>query len=494
MQKKVLIAVGDKSYSELLKLNFEDHPQDFLISSHEVLHRRYLTEILNIEKPDILIIHDHYLNSDFHEKEEQDKELITLIRNIRIQYEDSLRVVLLCERPKGDLLLSTLVSIGVMDIFNTNSVDLIKFIEQLKDKPRFSRVEKFLVASTPILQGLEELEEEEFEQEKPDEKPIIKKVIEKKVVQKVVNKNIVKRDYKIHIHNHTEKIVGVPVKKKLIMIGSPVARSGSTFVSHLLARTLTQMGIGSTYIESPFSKSYTYDRFIGHKHTNYYRSKFYQYSKYVDTKQISVYEWTKSDVEVVCKHPKNEPIYKEEDITFETLIKVLFSTQSTITIIDVGTDWQYEIFQDAFDIADYVYFVIEPDIPLFQYLEESNDESVTFFYKLLDHEKSALIGNRFDKAILKGSLIKDLYGDKIKTLFPAFSAADIYQAQYDGVFLNDYKEYSKRLEPYITPLLEEILPTEFLKKHRKGIGFMKGLFNKKITFEKTTLKGEETSL
>ena len=100
MKKKVLIAVGDKSYTAILKETFEKYPEQFVLSPQEVLHRRFLEEILDIEKPDVLVIHDYYLGSDFIRQEQKDQELATFFRNFRINYDDSLRIVFLCERDR----------------------------------------------------------------------------------------------------------------------------------------------------------------------------------------------------------------------------------------------------------------------------------------------------------------------------------------------------------------------------------------------------------
>ncbi|MEK3992655.1 hypothetical protein [Robertmurraya sp. FSL R5-0851] len=506
---KVLIAVGDKSYTDILTETFSQHTDYFTLSSQEVLHRRFLEEIVELEKPDMLVIHDYYLESDFTRDEMKEQELATFFRKLRVEYDDSIRIVFLCERPKGDPFLSSLVSMGILDIFNSNAFDLDEFIQQLKDKPRFAKVEKFLVSIVPhtttIPVAEEEVnEDEEAEEDSPKkdrkektEKQVVQKVIEKKVVQKVVNKNVIKRDYTVQVHNHTEKIVGIPIKKKLVMIGSPIQRSGSTFVSHLLARTLTQMGVPTTYVESPFSNAYTYDRFFGTEHASDYRSKFYQFSKYIDPKVKSVFDWNKFDVDIICKHPTNEPVYQEDEVAFESLIKVLFSSSSSVTIMDVGTDWEYELFQDVFDIADHVYFVFEPDIPFIQYFEETKDDRISFMRDKLSSEKSAIIGNRFDKPTLESALIQDMYKDKIITSIPVFPVKEVFQAQLEGKFLNEYKESQKRMELHLQPLLEEILPGEFLKKHRKGTGLFKGLFNKNITIEKKESKlteGEEQKI
>ncbi|MEI2356709.1 hypothetical protein [Mesobacillus zeae] len=498
MKKKVLIAVGSKSYADILKDTFVNHPNDFVLSSQEVFHRRFLEEIIETEKPDILLIHDYYLDSDYTRQEQKEQEFVSIIKKIRVKYDDSIRVVFLCERPKGDPFISRLVSMGVWDVFNTHSYDLEDFIAQLLDKSRFSRVEKFLVHSGPFEQQDDPEEPSDFEptkgarDEEKNEKPIVQKVVEKKVVQKVVNKTTIKRDYSFHVHNHTERIVGIPVKKKLVMIGSPMSRSGSTFIAHLLTRALTQLGVSTTYVESPFSKAYTYDRFYGHIHTENYRSKFYQSSKDFNSKINIESEWMKSDVELICKHPVNEPVYRNEEVTFENLIKVLFSSSSSVTVIDVGTDWQHELFQDTFDIADHAYFIMEPDIPLIQSFEESQSPSIELLRKQLDNEKSSIIFNRFEKSIFKNSLLKDLYSEKIVTYFSSFPVTDVFEAQYQGIFLNDYMDYQKRLGCMVQPLLEDILPQEFMKKKKKNSGLLKGIFNKKFVVEKSETKGEET--
>lgn len=506
--KRILLAIGNTDYSKILRSHFANHADELEVLEQEIMHHKYLNEIVELEKPDILLVHDYYLSSDTEMGPEREKEWITFIQYLRVTYEDGIRVVFLCERAKGDPFLSQLVQNNVLDIFNNNAIDITEMMEQLKDRPRYSRVSKFVINSPSTLTVGDLTTENEDEaligDQAPDnestpaatqtEKPqkvVIKNVIEKKVEKKVkvVNKNVIKRDYSIQIHNHTEKIVGVPVKRKLVMIGSPIARSGSTFISHILARTLADMGIDTTYVESPLARPYTFDRFIGQQHSADYRSRFYQFSKYIDPKIQSIYDWSKDEVELICKHPTNEPIYKENDVAFETFVKVLFSNKSTVTIVDVGTDLKYELYQDVFDIADHAYFVIEPDIPFIQYMEESKEDFIEFLHTQIEHEKSYFIGNRFDKSLLNNELLKDLYEGKIKTHFPAFNVKDVFQAQFDGIFLNDYKDYQKQIDPFIEPLLEDILPKEFLKKYKKGTGFLKGLFNKKITLE----KGEEST-
>ncbi len=486
--KKVLIAVGDKDYTNILKNTFAKYPKEFTLSSQEVFHRQYLLEIVENEKPDILVVHDDYLSSSYSTDEEKEKEWLQFIRRFYTAFDETLRLVFLCERPRGDVFLSTLVSLGVRDIFNANSFDLDVFIQQLIEKPRFINVEKFLLLNQGVSIPPISFENEEDKEEAAEEKST---KTEKTVVQKVVNKNIIKRDYKIEILNQTEKVIGVPVKKKLIMVGSPLPRSGSSFISHLLARALTQMDVSVTYVENPYAKPYTYDRFIGHQKTNNYRSKFYEYSKDIPNSFDIVSDWKVEQVSLICKHPTHEFIYLGQDIGFDTWVKVLYSTPSTITIIDVGSDWNNDVFRDLYDITDHLYIVLEPDFPYIQYFEEAEDLSTKFLRELLLTNKTSLIGNRFTHHMKENEIIKELYTGKFKTTVPAFPAQDIFESQYQGIFLNDYKDYHKFLEPVLFPLLNEILPGELMKRQKSGL--IKKLFGKKISIQKFETKGAEAT-
>ncbi|WP_078557286.1 hypothetical protein [Bacillus alkalicellulosilyticus] len=521
--KKVLLAIGSGDYSKILRRRFDMHLDSFEVSEQEVMHRRYLYEILDLEKPDILILHDYYLASDLSSKAEKEQEWISFIQTIREQYDDAVRVVFLCEREKGDPFLASLVHNHVLDIFYSNAIDMTQMIDQLKDKPRFSRVSKLTTTGNlSSVSSIERLEENEREipqdtqeekevvsledakqkapkkesstqtseqtppkekKEKPEKKPrpIIKKVVEKKV--NIVNKQVIKRDYHIEITNQVERVVGVPLEKKLVLVGSPFPRSGSTFVSHLLARELAKIGVTVTYIESPYSTAYSYDRFGGHNDIPNYRSKFYQFTKEIDPKLKSTFDWTYSDVNLIVKHPDNEPIYDLNEIPFDVYIKILLAQQSIVTIVDVGTDWHQEIYRDLYDIATHAYFIVEPDISNIQYLEDPDNIHTSFFREVLSHQKSSLIGNRFDNELLENELLADLYKETITTCIPHFSSVDVFTSHHSASFLNDLKKPNPMIYDSLLPIIKDLLPPEYLKKQKGGL--FSGLFSKKVNIRKT---------
>ncbi|WP_209124356.1 hypothetical protein [Alkalihalobacillus sp. BA299] len=493
--KRILLAIGEPNYSKILRERFKYYADDFAVLDQEVLHHKYLLEILETEQPEILIVHDYYLQSDKETPADKEMEWLDLIETVRTQFDDSVRVVFLCERKKGDVFLSELVNRNVLDIFNNNSINIHEMIEQLMEKPKYSNASKFK-ASTPYTnanfqQPVEDDDDEPSEDEvtpsneklEKEDKPIIQKVIEKKVVNKVVNKQVVKREFQLNVTSNVDRIVGVPIERKLVLIGSPFARSGSTFISHLVANVLADMGVDTTYIESPYSHAYTYDRFVGHENAPNYRSKYYKFTKEIDPKKLSVFEWKIDNLNLIVKHPSDEPVYDQNEVNFETFVKILLTSQTPITIVDVGSDWDKEVIQEFYDIADQVYMVIEPDISNIQFLEESLDKSTTFYRKVLEDDKTSIIGNRFDEKLLKNEIINDLYKDKLNAVIPNFPPKDVFDTQYQGDFLYKQKHLKQSIDQSVKPILKDLLPDKFLKKKSKENSWLKNMFNKSISIE-----------
>ncbi|GEL05552.1 hypothetical protein [Rummeliibacillus stabekisii] len=137
----VLLAIGDTGLSDLLRKPLVESGFDVL--QDEVLHRNYLNEFIEIQRPNIVIVHDVYLPSDFDEdKAKRDAEIVALIEDWRMRYDNNLRVVYLCVRDRKDPLLAKLVARNVLDIFYERSLKTGPFVEQLKEEPKFANVSR----------------------------------------------------------------------------------------------------------------------------------------------------------------------------------------------------------------------------------------------------------------------------------------------------------------------------------------------------------------
>ncbi len=490
---RVLLAIGEPNISKILRNNLNEHHEHFTVEQQEVLHHKYFDEIIGTAPPDIIIVHDTHLESDKGSKQESELEWLRFAESLRERFNDQVRLVFICEREKGDPFLHELLNRNVLDIFHTRSIPIATLIEQLKERPRYSNAAKFKVDrpyfnNAQVNASVQDETDGHVEEEEPEEKEekptnVIQKVVEKKVVNKIVNKQVVKRNYKVNVTQNVDRVVGVPIEKKLVLIGSPFSRSGSSFVSHLLASVLADIGIGATYIESPFSPAYTYDRYSGHSKIDFYRSSFYQHTKEIDPKKPSVFHWELDGINMVVKHPSDEPVYTEKEISFETFVKVLMNAQTPVVILDVGKDLNKEVYQDIYDMANQMYMVMEPDIANIQYLIESNEHSPSVYRKVMEDEKCKLIANRFDKSLQKNDIIKDLYDKPLTASIPTFPSKEVTESQINGEFLIKNKALQDEIDESINPLLKELLPEEFLKKKSKEGSWIKNLFSRSVSIE-----------
>lgn len=487
--KKVLLAIGDATYSKILRNHLSTHEDDFEVIDSEVMHHRYLDEFIIEEQPDILILHDYYLPNDF---ESSDREWIETVYRIREQFNDKVRVVFLCERESSDPFLTNLVAYHVLDIFNTNSIDLDIMIGQLKDEPLFSNVSKFMNTAAEVAKvdipapAIAEPQQEQGDSvdataPKEVEEPPPQKPKREKREKPVIQKQVIKRNYQIQLSDQVERIVGIPVERKTVLVISPFARSGSTFFSHIISRQLAMMGVSTTYMENPFKPAYTWDRFNGHNLKPNYRSKYFQQTTEYELDSDQIEDWIYRDVNLLVKNPAAEKDYDEQYFGFDNYIKMLFGSTATATVIDAGADWSKPVFRELFSIASHVFCVVEPDLSNLQNVFDENDLQKRLLLEMANDEKFYLIGNRFsnkfDKELIE--LTSEALDLDFTAVIPEFSSQDVFMSQVKGEFLNDSRKNREIIEKSLAPVLELLLPKEFLKKQKRS-GIMGRLINKKI--------------
>lgn len=472
---RILLAVGNENVSQILRKHINMSGKFHLIDQ-EVMHFRYLDEIIEMERPDQLIVHDVFLPSDKKGKEEREEEWLTFFHLTRQKY-DTLRIVFLCERSRDDIFLNQIVGLGVLDIFNESAINMDTFTNQLSNPAKYANVAKFRdtgsIAAVTIEGKLSDdqksLDKSKANEDvgevnvnstdanqssdtlKADSKP--KKVprSEKPPKEKVIEKTV-------------EKLVLLPVEKKTILVGSPFTRSGSTFVSHLLAKAIADLGVPVTYIENPFQRAYSYDRFDGHRRTESYRSLFYSYLE--KNASFYNYRWDIDGVQMIVKHP-DEPIYTEEQVDFELFIKILLKIESPISIIDVGSDWDKKVYQDLMDVASNVFMVIEPDISDIQYLEDPSNSRTSTYREVISHENTILLGNRMNEHFFKNKLIKELYSDKLQIAVPYYSLETVFECQERAIFINDHSENKEKVQVALSYIIDKIVPESILRRKRK---------------------------
>ncbi|MBU8908061.1 hypothetical protein [Desertibacillus haloalkaliphilus] len=518
--KRILLALGEPKFNEILRRHLTNK-DGFYVIKQEPVHVKYLDEIIEDERPNMIIFHDRYISSNYEDMSDREVEWLQIVEKLRTSYDDTIRVVFFCERDKGDPFLSELVNRNVLDIFRGND-DSEEVIKQLEDQPRYSRVaklrtkEKIEVSNeqSEVVDESNDLEgeqssvvnettsrdqqeqtinstnnsEEKMEQEKAQSRPIFKR----EVVKKVVEKNVIKRELKLNVTNQIEKVIGVSIRPKIILVSSPFSGVGTTFYAHILSRALKGYDLGVNYVENPYADPYTYDRFVGHLRVENYQSIFHRYLSEDDT-LTSLNQsnrnnfWVHEGVQLIVKNP-NEPNYSEDELEFETFVKVLLSIHNNpFSIVDVGGYLDHPVVKDLIDIADQIHLVFPNDLSRLQHMEESDEERFHIARSLMRNDKTKLIGNHFTPKIQNHELVRELFQDQPIYVIPPFDQDLVFMALVNGKHIFDEMKPDTKSDEFIEVILEQILPKEFIKKKRKeDRSLLKKLFNKRVSLSSDT--------
>jgi len=519
--KKILLATGNKNMNDILRRTLKG---SFNVIHIEVSHHKFIQEIVDEYLPDIIIFHDTYLTSTQEVPDKKEKEWIETIVSLREEFEDAVRVVFLCEREINDPFLLSLIQENVLDIFRHNLIDKDALLEQLLQEKKFTNVKKIRRAvhdayngKPPVYISESDLDEdqetgghhsnendesEEVEREQgPAHKRLTEKVgqlnnkqsVPKTVEKKVINKNVIKRNYSVHITNVKNEIVGIPIEKKVIVVGSPFSGAGATFVSHLFADILSQMKVKTTYIENPYSAPYSYDRFSGHEIFDSYQSQFEYLATHKNNKDLDVEfnnfeDWHINEYfRLIALHPDDHERFNHDSFVFEDFTKlILKQNDSPFIIVDVGVDLANESVKDLMDIANEVFVVVPQDLSRIQKMIESNEEPYKLLRNLTKQEKVTFLGNRFSEQILN-SEIQTIFKSCFGQLHPiqAYNPDHVFRAQYEGVPL---LQSNKRLYPHVLddfmPMLQRFFSRKVLKQLTRTKGFT-SLFKKNLSLKVT---------
>lgn len=419
--------------------------------------------------------------------EDKRLELVSdVLMKIREKY-STLNIVVLANEQSGHPFLAELVQMGIYNIFVRGKDEFsIDLLEEVLNSPKpFSFVSKHLNINSEIrwrhISSQLKPDKEEVKEENDEEAASENEEKREKVKQeKIINKNYIKRNYSINVQNTVEKVVGYSLNRKLVLMGSVRERTGTTFISHLLADLISSYGVSVSYIENPYKPAYIYDRLYGHKKAPNYISPFFstQEDSNKSAYQDSTSEWVQENIQWVVKNPRIDPSsYSSEDIDLEFMSKLLLGLQSTVTILDVGTDWDHPVFKELMDIANHMYLVVEPDLPLFQHFIETSDEKITNLRELHEKEQLSMVGNRFSDKIKKYDVTKDFAKDIIG--IPNFDIEDVFKVQNQGESLFHQKKYQEVIQKKLEPIAADILSKEFIKKQSKSKGLLKNLFKTK---------------
>lgn len=488
----VLIAVGNSEMSSILRRHLGE--ADFDLIENDVLHRNYLHEIIELEQPSMVIVHDYYLPSDFTDEKEREQEFLEMLNYWRINYE-GLRVVFLCERARRDPFLGDLVARNVFDIFHENQISPVTLIEQLSAPPRYANASRFGVGNLKIefdedeeIHVIEEIVEEQGSTQKKSVEQVEPEIREKAVKPPKPPKPLKeKRDrqlfsdlkertqerlpkfeksgpmikfpsVQIHVHKEKEKELQklqLVTGRKIILVVSPFQRMGSTFVAHQISHQLAKRGNKVAYYENPFRIPYTFDRFAGHMNQPDFLSEYSSVGG-------STREWIHEGVSIQALNPSKEKGYTEEHLSISRFLRMFLSKHDTpYLVVDIGSDTAKAIYEELVEIASHVYVVMEPDIPKMEWFEQHPaDPQFSWIHRIKQLDKTRLLINRFSEESMEALPEEEYF--TIASLFDEW----VFNSQIKGSFAFGSRKSNTAQDEEFYPLYEDIVGKDFIKQSK----------------------------
>ncbi|OTZ43608.1 hypothetical protein BK762_27580 [Bacillus thuringiensis serovar toumanoffi] len=488
MMKKIVLAISDTVYTAYLREDFVG--AGFEVADSDVMHIKYLDEILDTEQPDILCINDKRLNIDAGHEDKRELIILQKLRDIRFQRD--IRIVVFTERENNDEFLGKLIYLGIYDIFNSRKIDIDnKVIPQLLQESDIKNVAEIVGASqAPQQTKLPEIPVDEQEEEVSSEldesgnsqpssksnKLFKNKQKHKSVLEETPKAPIIKKQYKLAFEPVYEKQIGIAIPRRTIVVASMNRRSGATFVSHLLAAYLNELQIDVNYIENLYDDGYTYPLLKGYTEApENYRSEFmlqrYKEMLQKESDILSIPKWKQGRINYIVKNPiVDQELKNETEQDFDHFIKVLLANQEApISIIDAGSDWDKDLYHEICEMADYIFFVAEPDLHQLLKIAHPLTSKERKLVSYLDLEKTRIIGNKFSPALLKHEVVEECFGDKVLTALPPYEIEDVFESQLNSSTLLSSRNYYKELEGIMKEIAELLLPNELLKQKKSSI-------------------------
>lgn len=481
MLKKIGLAISDTVYTSYLREDFTG--AGFEVADSDVMHIKYLDEILDMEQPDILCINDKRLNIDAGHEEKRELIILQKLRDIRFNWD--IRIVVFTERENDDEFLAKLIYLGIYDIFNSRKIDIDnKVIPQLLQESDIKNVAEIVGASqAPQQTKLPEVpvdkEEEEGGKSEPassSNKLFKNKQKRKTILEETPKAPIIKKQYKLAFEPVYEKQIGITIPRKTIVVASMNSRSGATFVSHLLAAYLNELQIDVNYIENLYDDGYTYPLLKGYTEApENYRSEFmlqrYKEMLQKESDILSIPKWKQGRINYIVKNPiVDQELKNETEQDFDHFIKVLLANQEApISIIDAGSDWDKDLYHEICEMADYIFFVAEPDLHQLLKIAHPLTQRERKLVSYLALEKTRIIGNKFSPALLKHEVVEECFGDKVLTALASYEIEDVFESQLNSSTLLSSRNYYKELEGILKEIADLLLPNQLLNQKKSSI-------------------------
>lgn len=166
----------------------------------------------------------------------------------------------------------------------------------------------------------------------------------------------------------------------------------------------------------------------------------------------------------------DQELKNETEQDFDHFIKVLLANQEApISIIDAGSDWDKDLYHEICEMADYIFFVAEPDLHQLLKIAHPLTQRERKLVSYLALEKTRIIGNKFSPALLKHEVVEECFGDKVLTALASYEIEDVFESQLNSSTLLSSRNYYKELEGILKEIADLLLPNQLLNQKKSSI-------------------------
>lgn len=290
------------------------------------------------------------------------------------------------------------------------------------------------------------------------------------VKEKIIEKEIIKREY-------------TSVRNKLVAVASLWAGAGSTTFAINLARAIAERGLEVSYIEYPLAKPYMFDYLnISNKED---MDKGYVYKDLVqqikrEGRKINHTPWKENGINWYVTDTRIEPV---TDFSFEEMLRLVYSVNSIVTIIDLSHHLYKQTVQEFLHQVDEVFICIEPNPIKIDWLStiyyngkampnQRPEQKIMKFLQSLETEENI----KYQFILMKDLSFKekrdflDCLEKEPLCYFPVIPYNDLLLSVWHSKFLYDNENYTDLIEKAVKPAIVKLLPREFydLKKSKSN--------------------------
>ncbi len=281
---------------------------------------------------------------------------------------------------------------------------------------------------------------------------------EKIVIQeKIIEKEIIRTKYKA-------------IPSKVVIVGSLYRGAGSTLLAANLARMVAKRGVDVSYVEHPLIKPYMFD----------YLQIIEEAPNYVDVSmsiKVDGVSRAKSDSfqrDGINWHVIDSRKPLLTSFSYEELLVLSHSIQSSVMIIDISDRWLDPEIQKYLFLADSILLCVEPDPIKYDRSIYTTTGYIAKEKQIMDFLTSNLELSHFDMVLMKNvkgidaKTVRGMLHKKPITTFPYIPYQDIQKALFKSKVMYDFENYSADFEENLITVIAKVLPKEYIELEHEG--------------------------